>query len=351
MDLIALSGFFGAGKTTLLLQLARHFVLRERRRVYVVQNEIGEVGVDDQRLRAEGLELEALLGGCICCTLQAMLVPTLEKIAREHAPDLVILETSGMAQPPLLRELLRGAELNWERQQLWVLLDATRLTRLQRALAVPFVEIAVDSADVVVFTKVDVAGEATGQRMRAEALARNPHAVVVTTALRASPDLPELLRVLAENPPERAAAGGACSCGPPCHDHHAGGHGRDEGERGHGEGHGRDHSAGPAVCARQVLFSPPAAISAAAVEAALGGLRDAVAAGGAVEIGHLKLYLEGEDGSGCSWSVTRFGEDAFAAGPVPSSSIRAATLNAIVYGPASRLAEHVGAALDRLGSR
>jgi len=347
MDLIALSGFFGSGKTTLLLQLARHFILHERRRVYVVQNEIGDVGVDDQRLRAEGLELKELLGGCICCTMQATLVPTLEQIARDKAPDLIILETSGLAQPPLLRAALAGSSLRWRREQLWVVLDSIRLARLQRALALPFVQIAVDSADVIVLNKVDVAGEAAAERLRAEALERNAEAVVVPTALRTAANLPESLRLLAESPPQRRRS---CRCG---HDHendHEPNHEHERGEGGHGahEAHDHHHEADPEVCARQRRLVPPQPIAPERVREAMAGLRDAVEADGAVEIGHLKLFVEGEGGSGVSWSVTRFGEEPTPSEAAFTGAVRALTLNAIVYGRVAGLARHVAQALDRL---
>lgn len=78
MELIIISGFLGSGKTTLLLGMARSLV-EASIRVAIIENEVGEIGIDGQYLRQEGLEVQELFGGCICCTLSAGLVPTLRK--------------------------------------------------------------------------------------------------------------------------------------------------------------------------------------------------------------------------------------------------------------------------------
>ncbi|WP_028575792.1 CobW family GTP-binding protein [Desulfonatronovibrio hydrogenovorans] len=96
-DFIIFSGFLGAGKTTLikgLLELEQ----QKNRLVAVIQNEIGQEGLDGKLIKGECV-VEEMDEGCICCTLTGQLRRGLKKIISEHAPNLIILETSGLANP------------------------------------------------------------------------------------------------------------------------------------------------------------------------------------------------------------------------------------------------------------
>ena len=94
---ILIGGYLGAGKTTLVNHLLRHAA---GRRIAVLVNDFGEVSIDaDLILGAEGGVL-SLAGGCVCCSFGSDLVGTLaEVLRREPAPDLVLIETSGVGIP------------------------------------------------------------------------------------------------------------------------------------------------------------------------------------------------------------------------------------------------------------
>ncbi len=102
------TGFLGAGKTTLIRHLLTH---AEGRRIALVINEFGDLGVDGEILKGCGdiacreEDLVELSNGCICCAVADEFVPTIERlIARETPPDHIVIETSGLALPqPLLR--------------------------------------------------------------------------------------------------------------------------------------------------------------------------------------------------------------------------------------------------------
>ncbi len=98
MRLIVVAGFLGSGKTTVLLEIARHLVAAGRK-VAVIENEIGEVGIDGRYVAEQGLVVKELFGGCICCTLAIGIVDALKTIARTYDPDYVLLEPSGIARP------------------------------------------------------------------------------------------------------------------------------------------------------------------------------------------------------------------------------------------------------------
>ena len=102
------TGFLGAGKTTLI----RHMLQNANgKRIALIINEFGDLGVDGDILRGCGVEscrdedIMELSNGCICCTVAEDFIPTLEKLLeREDKPDHIVIETSGLALPqPLVR--------------------------------------------------------------------------------------------------------------------------------------------------------------------------------------------------------------------------------------------------------
>ncbi len=153
MDLIVIAGFLGSGKTSILLQLARPLAAAGRR-IAVIENEIGKVGIDDQLLTAEGLRVKELYSGCICCSLRIDLVQTLLELERTWNPDLVLVEPSGVAGPDQVLDALVGYGGNIENRQMLVVLDATRAALLQSG-TLPPVARGVHAADLLLVNKSD----------------------------------------------------------------------------------------------------------------------------------------------------------------------------------------------------
>jgi cobalamin biosynthesis protein CobW len=102
------TGFLGAGKTTLIRHLLEH---AGGRRLALIINEFGEVGVDGTILRSCGVpdcpdeNIIELANGCLCCTVADDFVPAIEALLRRSpAPDHIVIETSGLALPkPLVK--------------------------------------------------------------------------------------------------------------------------------------------------------------------------------------------------------------------------------------------------------
>jgi cobalamin biosynthesis protein CobW len=102
------TGFLGAGKTTLIRNLLQN---AKGRRIALIINEFGDLGVDGDILKGCGDEtcteddIMELSNGCICCTVADDFVPTMERLlARDTPPDHIVIETSGLALPqPLIR--------------------------------------------------------------------------------------------------------------------------------------------------------------------------------------------------------------------------------------------------------
>jgi cobalamin biosynthesis protein CobW len=102
------TGFLGAGKTTLIRHILRH---AGGRRLALIINEFGDVGVDGDLLRTcadDACPREAIIelaNGCICCTVADDFVPALDQIlSRSPKVDHILIETSGLALPkPLVQ--------------------------------------------------------------------------------------------------------------------------------------------------------------------------------------------------------------------------------------------------------
>ncbi|NPT36923.1 cobalamin biosynthesis protein CobW [Paraburkholderia xenovorans] len=107
------TGFLGSGKTTLLRHILQH---AGGKRIAVIVNEFGELGIDGEILKGCGIgcdengvetegQLYELANGCLCCTVQEEFFPVMEKLAeRRDQIDHVLIETSGLALPkPLVQ--------------------------------------------------------------------------------------------------------------------------------------------------------------------------------------------------------------------------------------------------------
>ena len=162
MNIIILGGFLGSGKTTALLQLARHLVSVSQsdsdQKVIIIENEIGEVGVDEGYMFGSGTQVENLFSGCACCTLAGELIATLTRLQRDFAPEWIIIETTGVAMPGSVKASILSA-MGIESRVI-VLTDAQRWPRIYRAMG-HLLRDQIRGADGILINKCDAAdGEA-----------------------------------------------------------------------------------------------------------------------------------------------------------------------------------------------
>ncbi|MFV0303188.1 MAG: cobalamin biosynthesis protein CobW [Paracoccus sp. (in: a-proteobacteria)] len=195
-----ITGFLGSGKTTLIRQLMQN---PQGRRLAVLVNEFGSVGVDGEILKSCADEncpaenIVELANGCICCTVAEDFIPTIEALlARPQKPDHILIETSGLALP---KPLLKAFDWPAIRSKITVdgvvaLADAEAVAAgrfapdvaavdAQRAAddsidhETPLSEVFEDQiacADIVLLTKADLAGEAGLAAARAAIAAEAP---------------------------------------------------------------------------------------------------------------------------------------------------------------------------------
>ncbi|MBE7385750.1 MAG: cobalamin biosynthesis protein CobW [Leptolyngbya sp. SIO1E4] len=115
------TGFLGSGKTTLVRHLLQN---NQGRRIAVLVNEFGEVGIDgdilkscqvcdeDESMDGASLNILELANGCLCCTVQEEFLPTMQELLkRRNDIDCIVIETSGLALPKPLVQAFRWPEI------------------------------------------------------------------------------------------------------------------------------------------------------------------------------------------------------------------------------------------------
>jgi cobalamin biosynthesis protein CobW len=113
-----ITGFLGSGKTSLIRHLLQN---NQGRRIAVLVNEFGELGIDGELLKScqvcpedeeNGSNIFELTNGCLCCTVQEEFYPTMQElIKRRDRIDCIVIETSGLALPKPLVKAFRWKEI------------------------------------------------------------------------------------------------------------------------------------------------------------------------------------------------------------------------------------------------
>lgn len=154
MDMTIVSGFLGSGKTSTILSAIP--IIGERgKKVAVIVNDFGQIGIDAKVMQRYGLDVKELAGGCICCTLGASLLSTIQKLGVAFRPDLIIMEPTGIADPGGIlanMEKYRGPPVKAIR--VIHIIDAPRFDAIIKAMGRIFAK-HMEVADVIVINKMD----------------------------------------------------------------------------------------------------------------------------------------------------------------------------------------------------
>lgn len=155
LPVTVLSGYLGAGKTTLVNQMLRQ---ADGKRLAIMVNEFGDLPIDADLIEAEGDDLIALAGGCVCCSYGDDLMAALGQMAAlDPPPDHIVLEASGVALPGAIASSL-SLMSGIEPAGVVVLADAVQIDgQLANDYIGDTVLRQLEAADLVVLTKGDVA--------------------------------------------------------------------------------------------------------------------------------------------------------------------------------------------------
>lgn len=151
-----MGGFLGSGKTTLVLKIAEKYIACGKK-VAVLVNEMGEIGVDGATINSGGLSTVELSEGCICCSLSGSLQSTMRSIESSIDPDVLLIEPTGLALPHKVKEIIRGT-VDEEEVTIIGICDAYRFPTL-REKKEDFLRMQLSKSDVLLINKIDMVDE------------------------------------------------------------------------------------------------------------------------------------------------------------------------------------------------
>ncbi len=198
MRLLAITGFLGSGKTSLILTLAKVLASRGQR-LAVIENEIGDQGVDGQLLHGSGLAVRQLAGGCVCCTLRGDLRSSVEQLIAEHRPDVIVVEPSGVAGPSAVGDALADLP-GMPPLEILGIVDPTRFDLLLE-INDQFIADLAQVAQVLAITKTDVAKPGLVERVRSALAALAPASPIIALRSDDADAVGDVLDLLATQAP------------------------------------------------------------------------------------------------------------------------------------------------------
>jgi G3E family GTPase len=214
MRIILLFGFLGSGKTTLAQRILQQWGPKEK--LALIVNEFGDVGVDGDILKGNGIDLVELSSGCLCCTLRGSLMNAIEQLAARGPLKHIIIEATGVAEPEQMLEDFADPAFRsrFEIGPITTVLDAAKYRKIRPMLG-EFFDAQVEKADVVLLNKIDLADRATLEAVRREVRELNPRASLYFTE-RGDIDLSEIMH----GPASQVARRYAEAAAPHDHVHH-----------------------------------------------------------------------------------------------------------------------------------
>lgn len=150
-----LTGFLGSGKTTLLNRILKE---SHGKRIAVIENEFGEIGVDQDLVIRGEEEVVEMNNGCICCTVRGDLLRIMKKLLHEKKKfDYILIETTGLADPaPVAQTFLTDPDL-YEKVQLEGIVTVVDCKHiLQQIDRSPEVKEQIAFADIILLNKTDL---------------------------------------------------------------------------------------------------------------------------------------------------------------------------------------------------
>lgn len=182
--LTVITGPLGSGKTTLL----RHILDILPKKIAILMNEFGEIAIDSKIIQGKNVEMADLGGGCVCCSLLGEFEAAVNEIIDSVAPDNIVVETTGVAEPDALvfdiQESLPVVRLDG----VVTVIDADSLIKYPRVGHTTRMQI--EAADTIVLNKVDLVSEAELKQIEEKLQSINEIATILPTIrCKIDPDL------------------------------------------------------------------------------------------------------------------------------------------------------------------
>ncbi len=178
------TGPLGSGKTTLL----RHILVLRPVKIAVVMNEFGEIAIDTKVIKGKDVRIAELGGGCVCCSLLGEFEAAVTEIIKKVAPEIIIVETTGLAEPEALVFNIQEALPKCRLDGVVSVIDADMLVRFPELGHTTRLQI--EGADILLLNKIDLVDAKQIEPLETKLREINPSAAIVRTErCRIDPEL------------------------------------------------------------------------------------------------------------------------------------------------------------------
>jgi G3E family GTPase len=179
-----ITGPLGSGKTTLL----RRILATHPAKIAIVMNEFGEIGIDAKVIEGENVRITELGGGCVCCSLLGEFEAAIGEIIEKVAPDRIVVETTGLAEPEALVFNIQEQLAECRLDGVISVIDADMLVRFP-ALG-HTTRLQIEGGDILLLNKIDLVGPMQIEPLETKLREINPTAAIVRTdRCRVDPEL------------------------------------------------------------------------------------------------------------------------------------------------------------------
>ena len=178
------TGPLGSGKTTLL----RHILGTKPAKIAIVMNEFGKIGIDTKVIEGKNVRIAELGGGCVCCSLLGEFEAAVNEIIEKVAPEMIIVETTGLAEPEALVFNIQEALPQCRLDGVISVIDADMLVRFPELGHTTRLQI--EDADILLLNKIDLINPDQIEPLETKLRDINPTAAIIRTErCRIDPEL------------------------------------------------------------------------------------------------------------------------------------------------------------------
>ena len=170
-----ITGPLGSGKTTLL----RHILAVQREKIAIVMNEFGEIAIDTKVIEGKNVRIAELGGGCVCCSLLGEFEAAVNEIIEKIAPEKIVVETTGLAEPEALVFNIQEALPQCRLDGVVSVIDADMLIRFPELGHTTRLQI--EGADILLLNKIDLIEPGQVESLETKLREINPTAAIVRT--------------------------------------------------------------------------------------------------------------------------------------------------------------------------
>ena len=211
-----ISGFLGAGKTTLIQKLIKEVYAGKK--VVLVENEFGEIGIDGGFLKDAGIVVNEINSGCICCTLQGDFRNALQEVVKKYDPDHIIIEPSGVGKLSDILSVVKDVE-GLQLNSYSTVVDAKRCEIYHKNFK-EFFDDQITTAACIILSRTQLVDEETLQKDITIIRELNNDARIITTPWDdlSGQAIIEAMEGSTDGFPELEEEEECCCCGCGCHD-------------------------------------------------------------------------------------------------------------------------------------